>query len=245
MAVDEPVSSSNGRVALLCPWNYMWTRKSPNTNVATDSTAPTLALLGFGVVVTGAAVVVFSATWLWAAGVPGLAVLVAIVEETVDGVIVVGVVAAVVDIVVEGIVVCGCVGAGVVMAAGASVLSGPLLGGVASAGGVLSPSDIGPVPVGPWAFASAVESAAAAATVVPSSPCAMTTPERSIQTAHTRTSRSMDLLAVVIVAGDFRRGSGSARSEQYGTRGGTGSSRGAAGTSGARVGGERRLERSD
>lgn len=92
------------------------------------------------------------------------------------------------------------------------------------AGGVVSPSDIGPIPVGSWAFAFAMESPAAAATVVASS-CAMTTPEPSIQTAHNRTSRSVDLLAAVIVAGDFRRGCGSARSEQYGTGGGTGSSK--------------------
>lgn len=228
------MSSSNGRVALLCPWNYMWTRQSPNTNVATDSTAPMLALLGFGVVVTGAAVVVFSATWLWAAGVPCLVVLVAIVEEAVDGAIVVDVGDGMVDVVVGGIVVCGCVGAAVVVV---------VVVVVPSACGVVSPPDIAPIPVVSWVLAPMVGSPAA--TVVASPSCAMTTPERSIQTAHTRTSRSVDLLAAVIVAGDFRRGSGSAGSEQYGTRGGTGSSRGAAGTSGARVGGERRLERSD
>lgn len=97
----------------------MWTRQSPNTNVATDSTAPMLALLGFGVVVAGAAVVVFSATWLWAAGVPCLAVLVAIVEETVDGVIVVD---GMVDVVVGDGVVGACVGAIVVVIGAASVL---------------------------------------------------------------------------------------------------------------------------
>lgn len=108
--------------------------------MATENTAPKLALLGLAVVVAGAGVVVFAATWLWPAGMEVLGI-----EEAVDGAIVVDETDAVVAAAVVGVVVVGGTVEVVEVGSGSLVTSGALVG--ASVGGVvtLSPFDAKPV----------------------------------------------------------------------------------------------------
>lgn len=131
-----------------------------------------LALLGLGVVVAGAGVVVFAATWLWAPGTVALTVLAIVVEEAVDG-----------DIVVDGVAIGVGIGVVAVVVAGASVEGGVEVVGSA----LMGASVVGPVtfdsppgdatPVTPASWCESAAAGAAAVTVVPSPSWARTTPE--------------------------------------------------------------------
>lgn len=125
-----------------------------------------LAPLGLAVVVVGAAVVVFSATWLWAPGTGVLAVVASVVEgvegEAVELGIVVGAAVVVVVVVVVGAIVVGASVEVVVVTSGA-VLAVGSVGEIVGAG--VSLPEAKPVTEASWASAAAGAAAATGVTM--------------------------------------------------------------------------------